>query len=493
MTDDRDTITSTTTTTNHQFNEAVQAVRENLLPIKGKLSGQNADGLHEADSSVVQLLSAIGPSTKFVLLGEETHGSAEFYSAREKLTKMLITKKGFNTIILEADWPSAYRMNRFISTSGTTDSSPEEALNGFSRFPRWMWRNPTIVSLIRWLKKHNQDISKRNETKSQQGFSTDVNLFGMDLYSLFDSAKHVLNYLSIVDPDAAIKASDAFSKFLPFEENRDGENEYGNATRNSSQKDILETIMQLEKVLADLARKNREEYAFIMNADDRLDAECNCEVVVSAEEYYRKCYDPEGRGITWSTRDQHMVQVCLKLNHVFKEERGKEMKAVVWAHNSHLGDARATSCGQRGANSDYNVGQLLRQSFGENSVFILGLLTSEGTVTAASRWGQPPLTQILKAPIEMSCGKLMKDALQDSLEKNCILLFNRRGTKEKEDETLEKQEILREALRFSLLQRAIGVSYKKDNEEQSHYVTVSLSEQFDAVLYIEETTALEHF
>jgi erythromycin esterase-like protein len=398
------------------------------------------------------LMDLIGDA-RFVLIGEASHGTHEFYQQRAEITKRLIQEKGFTAVAVEADWPDGYRVNRYVRGSGD-DTTSTDALAGFDGFPAWMWRNTEVVNFIDWLREYN-DVLPENATKA--GF------YGLDLYSLNTSIAAVLSYLDKVDPEAAKRARYRYSCFEHFAEDTQS---YGYAASfgltESCQKKVINELLELqhragEYALAD-GREAEDEYFY---------AEQNARLIKNAEEYYRSMF--RGRVSSWNLRDRHMAET---LDHLVThlDRQGSRTKVVLWAHNSHLGDARATDMGGAG---ELNVGQLVRERYGRDAVLV-GLTTYRGTVTAASNWG---------APAER---KQVPPALPDSYE----ALFHETGIP-RFLLTLRSDDKAVTALRKRLLERAIGVIYLPETERMSHYFYARLADQFDAVLHFDETRALE--
>lgn len=400
------------------------------------------------------LMELVGDAP-FVLLGEATHGTHEFYNARAEITKRLIMEKGFNVIALEADWPDALRVNRYIRGSDT-DANANEALGDFKRFPTWMWRNADVVGLIGWLRAHNATM-RNHPAWSKVGF------YGMDLYSLHASIDAVIRYLQKMDPEAAREARMRYSCFEHFGEDA---HSYGlTASQHASlscEDVVVEQLIELQKRAADfLTRDGRAA------ADELFFAEQNALIAKNAENYYRALY--RGRPNTWNLRDTHMVDTLERLiDHL--RGQGEVPKAVVWAHNSHLGDARATQMTNRG---ELNVGQLMRERH-EEKVVSVGFTTAIGTVTAASDWGDPCERKQVRAPLQDSYEELFHDTgIRDFLL------------------TIRDNRALARALAPELLERAIGVVYRPDTERWSHYFSSNIAEQFDAVIHFDETRAVE--
>lgn len=399
------------------------------------------------------LLERIGDA-RFVLLGEATHGTHEFYRIRAELTKRLIREKGFCAIAAEADWPDAYRINRYIR-GYRSDPDAVAALADFQRFPQWMWRNADIVDLVGWLRSHNDAVA---DPALRVGF------YGLDLYSLHSSMSSVLAYLDAHDPEGARRARDRYACFDIF---GDEPQHYGHAIAaglaDDCQHEVLTQLVELLKRRGELLRRDG-----VMAEDAHFEAEQNARVVARAEEYYRSMYM---RGVsTWNLRDTHMADTLDALaQHLGR--RGRPAKIVVWAHNSHVGDSDAMS--HRAERDEITIGHLCRERHPDETVLV-GFTTYDGTVTAASDWG---------ANAER---KLVRPGLAGSYE----ALFHRTGVPSfllLLDDLGEATAALHEAR----LERAIGVIYRPQTERWSHYFDVRLADQLDAVIHIDRTRALE--
>jgi erythromycin esterase-like protein len=396
------------------------------------------------------LLKLIGDA-RLVLLGEASHGTHEFYAERVAITQQLINQKDFSIVALEGDWPDAARVHRYLRGAGA-DTNANEALSGFRRFPTWMWRNTVVLEFVEWLRDFNQTIDPK---RAQVGF------YGMDLYSLHASIEAVLKYLDKVDPEAAKRARLRYSCFDHFSRNPQ---EYGYATTvgaiESCENAVIEQLVELQQKANEFLSRDGE-----LAAEELFFAEQNARLVKDAEQYYRSMF--RGRASSWNLRDRHMMETLENL--VAHLNGSRQPKAIVWAHNSHLGDARATEMSHYG---EVNVGQLVRERFGSDAVLI-GFTTYSGTVTAASDWG---------APAER---KNVRPALRGSYED----LFH--------ETALSRFWIdLRGAGQVGVLQqrrieRAIGVIYRPESERLSHYFHARLPEQFDAIIHIDETRAVE--
>jgi erythromycin esterase-like protein len=394
------------------------------------------------------LLRLVGEA-RFVLLGEATHGTHEFYQSRCEITKRLIQEKGFTAIAVEADWPDAYRINRYVR-SDSNDKEAIQALGDFKRFPSWMWRNAVVLDFVGWLRSYNDRVS---EPEKKVGF------YGLDLYSLFASIQAVLTYLDTADPEAAARARYRYSCFDHFGEDVQA---YGYASAfnllQSCEDKVIEQLVDLRK---------QQSFQQILDGDEAFFAERNAAVVLGAEQYYRLMFRPDIS--TWNLRDRHMMETLEALDtHISSTEQ--QAKIVVWEHNSHVGDARATA---RATIDEINVGQLVRERYGTEAV-LMGYSTYNGSVSAASDWGGSV------------AHKTVRPALPTSYEE----LFHQTGVPQFFLPLHEVNEIESE-LRKPRLERAIGVIYRPQSERLSHYFHASLTEQFDAIIHFDTTRAVE--
>lgn len=396
------------------------------------------------------LMGRLGGAS-IVMLGEATHGTREFYAERLRITRRLIEEHGFNAIAIEGDWPDAHRVNRFVR--GATDhGGADSALGGFTRFPSWMWRNEETLELVSYLRHHN---SKQRSEVDQVGF------YGLDLYGLFSAIEAVIGYLDEHDPQAALIARDRYSCFGAFT----GEPQsYGQAVTlgvsESCRRSAVAQLVELRRMAFELPHDG---FAY---ADERFLAEENARCVTAAEEYYRSMFsDPRG---SWNLRDRHMAETLDQLIAHLDRYTG-QAKVVVWAHNSHVGDARATEASRRG---ELTLGQLARQRHGR-STFLLGMTTYDGTVTAARDWGEPPMVRDIRPAHAGSIEELLHHVGLDSL-----LLTPTPGTAAYEE------------LDRAYGERAIGVVYRPETERESHYLAANPARQFDAIVHIDRTTAI---
>lgn len=410
-----------------------------------ELIGQSSESFTSIDDvNLDNFLERIGDS-RIVLLGEASHGTAEFYEMRARITKELIEKKGFTIITAEADWPDAAHINRYIrgqEHDALLQSKP------FSRFPTWMWANQSMLEFTHWL--HDYNKTKSSEQK--------VGFYGLDLYSLYGSIESVLNYLQEVDPKTAEIARDRYDCLMPWS---DDPSLYGHAVITQQHKGCeIEVLKNLQDLL-----KQRLEYS-VANEEQFFDAEQNAKLIANAERYYRTMYYATDN--SWNQRDQHMIETLQAV----LDFKGSKSKAVVWAHNSHIGDARATQMSARG---ELNIGQLARQKYGDK-VYNIGFGTDQGTVAAASDWGGTMEIKQVQPSRTDSYERIFHDA-----PTNKFLLPLR----------YPLNEDVRKKLLPERLERAIGVIYRPETERQSHYFYASLPSQFDEYIWFDKTRAVE--
>lgn len=417
------------------------------------LARSSAHPLREGEISDYDPLLDLVGDARFVLLGEASHGTHEFYRERAQITKRLIRGKGFSAVAVEADFPDANRINRFVRGMGD-DIDAIDSLGGFKRFPAWMWRNADVLDFVGWLRAHNDD---QPDAQSKAGF------YGLDLYSMNSSMDAVLSYLDKIDPAAAKRARERYACFDSF----GGDSQkYGFETAMghgySCEDAVVSQFVELYSRAAELARLDGR-----VAADDFFIAEQNARLVKNAEQYYRTMYRSDVS--SWNLRDSHMVETLVELDRHLAI-KGRPPKIVVWEHNSHLGDARATAMSRRG---EWNVGQLVRQHFADE-VVLVGFTTYHGTVTASSDWG----------------GQAERKRVRRALHGSFEALFHEVGLK-RFLLLLREESQLKAALRQPLLERAIGVIYRPETERLSHYFHARLSDQFDAVIHFDETRAVE--
>lgn len=398
------------------------------------------------------LLALVGEA-RFVLLGEASHGTHDFYRVRAEITKRLIREKGFRAVAVEADWPDAYRVNRYVRGRGP-DPDAVDALGGFARFPQWMWRNADVVDFVGWLREHNDGAP---------GEAAKVGFYGLDLYSLHASMQAVLDYLRLVDPEAARRAG---YRYACFDHVGDDPQAYGYAATfglaPSCEREVIGQLVELRAAAAEYARRDGR-----LAPDDFFFAAQNAKVVASAEQYYRTMF--RSHAGSWNLRDRHMGETLAALEGFLGAEGGGA-KIVVWAHNSHLGDARATEAAQRG---ELNLGQLVRERFQREAVLV-GFTTYSGTVTAASDWDSHVERKVVRPALPMSYEALFHDYGIPNFYLD-----------------LRTQSPVLAALAAPRLERAIGVIYRPETERLSHYFGARLPQQFDAVFHYDHTRAVE--
>lgn len=419
--------------------ELVKALRSQALRISGAPDAYDA------------LLEFIGDA-RLVLLGESTHGTHEFYSERAKITQRLIREKGFSAVAVEADWPHAFRVNRYVR-GAPGDADAIHSLGGFQHFPSWLWRNTDVLNFIDWLHVHNGSCPN---AEAQTGF------YGIDLYSLNSSIEAVLRYLDKVDPDAAKRARYRYGCFEHFGEDSQA---YGYAAgfglSASCEEEAVNELVELRHQAARYVSEAGPAH------DEFFYAEQNARLITNAERYYRTLF--QSRIASWNVRDQHMAETLIALLEHLSQRQGHPSKMVVWAHNSHIGDARATEMGDLG---ELNVGQLMREHYGDD-VVLIGFSTNSGTVTAASEWGGEVSRKRVRAALPDSYEAL----LHETGVTNFLLILH--GNK------------VLAGLHEPRLARAIGVIYLPHTERVSHYFSVRLADQFDALLHFDETRAIE--
>ena len=403
-----------------------------------------------------RLLERIGDA-RFVLLGEATHGTHEIYRERSRITQRLIEEKGFDAVAIEGDWPDVHRLDRWVK-GASSDRDADAALSSFARFPTWMWRNQEIVEFVRWLRAHNDARASRGTSLRK------VDVYGLDLYSLYASMEAVLTYLDRVDPDAAERARARYACLGHYGKDT-GAYAYaaGLGLGTPCEDEVIAQLQEMRERALEHARNDGGSAG-----DELFHVEQNARLVKNAEEYYRSMF--RGATVTWNLRDRHMTDTLGAIAQHLDHELHRPSKICVWAHNSHLGDARATEMGREG---ELNVGQLVRERYLRDA-FLVGFTTYEGQVSAASDWD---------GPVER---KPLRPALEGSYE----ALFHAVGTPAftvlPDDDGR-----LPDVLRRERLERAVGVVYRPDRERLSHWFYAHLADQFDAVVHIDRTHAVE--
>ncbi|WP_129790530.1 protein-L-isoaspartate(D-aspartate) O-methyltransferase [Sphingosinicella sp. CPCC 101087] len=384
---------------------------------------------------------------RVVLLGEASHGTSEFYRARALVTERLVRHHGFNIVAVEADWPDAAFVDRYIRHREAREEEGASAEDApFQRFPTWMWRNTDVDAFIRRLRSCNEG----RYAEEMVGF------YGLDLYNLGGSIRAVIDYLDDVDPDAAALARERYGCLQPWSRNPAL---YGQLAISEGYARCEDGVVEM---LRELQRK-RLEYA-ALDGEEWLDAAANARLVKNAEGYYRAMY--RGAAESWNLRDTHMFETLSQL----LEAKGPGAKAVVWAHNSHIGNAAYTEMGQ--VREELNIGQLVKERFGEQARLV-GFGTHSGTVAAATDWDRPMEIKAVRPALPGSYERLSHDSGVPRF------LLDLRGPGE-----------LREALMEPRLERFIGVIYRPETERWSHYAEAILPMQFDAWVWFDETEAV---
>jgi erythromycin esterase-like protein/predicted phosphoribosyltransferase len=393
---------------------------------------------------------------EIVLIGEASHGTHDFYAQRANITRRLIEERGFNAVAVEADWPDAYRINCFVRGE-SDDPNAEAALADFHRFPRWMWRNEDVLEFVQWLRDYN-DALPPGQPKT--GF------YGIDLYSLSRSIEAVVAYLDKVDPDAAARAR---ARYACFDDFGDNPQVYGQMVSlglaEDCENEVVGQLLELQQRAAELRDRDGRS-----GVDEQFFAEQNARVASNAAAYYRSMF--RGRVSSWNLRDQHMADTIDSLIPHLREQDG-HARIAVWAHNSHLGDARATEMGVVG---ELNVGQLMRERH-PHETYGIGFTTYEGTVAAAAEWDSPARRRRVLPALPGSYEDLLHQA--SAIAETDLML------------DLRNPSAAIETLAEPRLERAIGVIYKPETERFSHYFHAILPRQFDTVLHIDRTSSLQ--
>ncbi|HET9811968.1 MAG TPA: erythromycin esterase family protein [Sphingomicrobium sp.] len=382
---------------------------------------------------------------RVVLLGEASHGTSEFYRARAQISKRLIAHHGFNIVAVEADWPDAATIDRYVR-----HREPREGeQRAFERFPNWMWRNREVDSFIRWIRRHNHG----RDYEAMTGF------YGLDLYNLAASMRAVIDFLEEEDPEAAKIAKKRYGCLEPW---ANDPQRYGAMALHEGYARCEVPVMEM---LRDLMQRNFD--CLSEECDEWLDAAANARLVKNAEAYYRVMY--HGAAESWNLRDTHMFETLLQL----LEAKGPKSKAIVWAHNSHIGNAAFTEMGQ--VRGELNIGQLTKERF-DGQARLIGFGTHTGTVAAADDWDEPMKVKAVNPSLEGSYERASHDSRLP-----CFLLDLRAEEVGRE---------IREALTEPRLERFIGVIYRPDTERWSHYSQCILPRQYDGWLWFDETKAV---
>ena len=419
----------------HRESNDAEALAERLLALSHPLRDA---------ASLDPLLDRIGEA-RFVLLGEASHGTHEYYAWRDQLTRRLIVEKGFSFVAVEGDWPDCYSVNRYVKGASNAGTDARDALGVFQRWPTWMWANEEIVALVSWLRQHNDALA----TDQKVGF------YGLDVYSLWDSLAAVVEYLKRVDPDAARSAYRAFQCFQPYGEDPQ---EYARATMlapASCESEVIALLLEMRRKAPSYQEESREAY---------FAAEQNALVAVGAEQYYRAMV--RGGAESWNVRDRHMADTLTRL----MAHHGPHAKAIIWEHNTHIGDARATDMASVGM---VNIGQLVRERHGRDGVVLVGFGSHRGSVIAGAAW-EAPMERMRVPPARDGSHEAILHAMDGQ---DRLLLM---------PAALPDGDLLLEPLGH----RAIGVVYDPSRERFGNYVPTILPLRYDAFLYLDETRAL---
>ncbi|MCL9684961.1 erythromycin esterase family protein [Legionella maioricensis] len=419
----------------------IEVITESALP------------LQEQNETYDALLDKIG-NARFVMIGEASHGTHEFYQARIKITQRLIKERGFMAVAIEGDWPDAYHVHRYLQGKGGSNDA-ERALEQFKRFPTWMWRNTTMPPFLCWLRTYNDQVTPPSQK---------IGFYGLDLYSLNASIEAVIHFLMKIDPEAARRAQQRYSCFdhVNIEPQM-----YGYLINAGIKKSCI------NEAIAELIELQHRAFEYLRHdgiaaEDEYFFATQNARLVKNAENYYRSML--EGQVTSWNIRDRHMAETLNVLVDHLETRWNKPAKIIIWAHNSHVGDARATEMSERG---EVNIGQLVREQYDTHS-YSIGFSTYEGFVSAASDWDEPVQRKKVMPGLPGSYEELFHHIQYKNFLLNLI------GNQQ-----------LEHFLQLSRLQRAIGVIYRPDTERFSHYFFTHLPYQFDSLIHFDKTNAVQ--
>ncbi|MDN5868596.1 MAG: erythromycin esterase family protein [Candidatus Nitrosocosmicus sp.] len=424
-------------------------------------------------------------NAQYVLLGEASHGTSEFYKWRIEISKKLIQEKGFSFIAVEGDWPDCFRVNKYIKGISNSVKNGYEVLKSFNRWPTWMWANKEMVELVEWLKEYNDTLINQQRQSEAVDKPPLVGFYGLDLYSLWESMEAIIDYLKKVDPSALKEAIEAYNCFEPYNKNVE---EYARATAfvpQNCEDEIIQLLILMQSkrdIYSKDHGKNIEEEYF--------DVEQNAITAKDAEQYYRTMIN--GDVNSWNLRDTHMMSTLERLMDFYQKENNKKRipKAIVWAHNTHIGDARFTDMKRSGM---INLGQLVRAKKGQKNTVLIGFSTYNGTVIAAREWGANMEIMKLPSAIEGSWDSILHNIeymQHDKKQTDKIIVFDQRlentvmGMEDMQDDTSDKEYGKNRG------QRAIGVVYNPVYERYGNYVPTILSSRYDALIFIDNTNAL---
>jgi erythromycin esterase-like protein len=413
-----------------------------LLP---ELIRRSAESLPEIDDPAFAAMFDRFADARVILLGEASHGTSEFYRARAAISRRLIERHGFNIVAVEADWPDAASIDRYVRHRPGREGEER----AFERFPTWMWRNAEVDDFVRWIRQFN----------AGRAYEQMAGFYGLDLYNLSASMRAVIDFLDRQDPDAAKIARQRYGCLEPW---RDNPAAYG---RMAIFDGYARCEVQVLQMLRDLMQRSFD--CLGEECDEWLDAQANARLVKNAEAYYRVMY--EGAAESWNLRDTHMFETLCQL----LDAKGPDSRAVVWAHNSHIGNAAYTDMGRR--RGELNIGQLAKERFGEEARLI-GLGTHSGTVAAADDWDEPMRIKPVRPSLPGSYERMSHDS---GVRRFLLDLRDREADEELIEELMEPR-----------LQRYIGVIYRPETERWSHYSEAILPQQYDAWLWFDQTKAV---
>ena len=426
--------------------------KANVLAVETRRRARPLENPQDLDP----LIDRIGDA-RYVLLGEASHGTSEYYSWRAELSKRLIREKGFSFVGVEGDWPDCYRVNRYVKAYRDSGPSAREVLHAFERWPTWMWANREIVAFAEWLRRYNDSRRVPDERK--------IGFYGLDVYSLWDSMRAVVDYLERIDPQLAAGARRAYRCFEPYNED---EQEYARATYlvpTSCEDEAVAVLRTLRGKAPEYKEDGREAY---------FNAEQNALVARNAELYYRTMV--RGGPDSWNVRDHHMVETLNRLM-AHHQQWNPNAKAIVWEHNTHIGDARFTNMAAGGM---VNVGQLVRQEHGEEGVVLVGFGSHRGSVIAGAEWGAPMQRMRVPEARAESWEDVLHLALtgEGAAHGAALLVFD-----DADDGGIAE-------LDEPIAHRAIGVVYDPDHERWGNYVPTVVPRRYDAFVFVDETHAL---
>jgi erythromycin esterase-like protein len=416
----------------------IRRIRDDALPLSGP-------------GSLDPLMERVGEA-RYVLIGEASHGTAEFYRWRAMLTRRLIEEKGFSFVAVEGDWPDCLAVHNSVTAAPRAPADPREALEGFRRWPTWMWANTEVADFTRWLRHHNERLPEGRR----------VGFLGLDVYSLWESLHAIVDHLRVHDPDRVESALEAYRCFEPYAEDPEAYARAAGLIPSGCEPEVLSLLVQLRRGTDEPVPGDMAEFAVRQNA----------EVLAGAEAYYRAMV--HGGPEAWNIRDCHMADTLDRL----MEHHGPEARAVVWAHNTHVGDARATDMADAGM---VNIGQLVRERHLPEGVVLIGSGSYEGTVTAADSWGAPPRDMRVPSARAGSLEHLLHQALPQA---QALFVFppDRHRAVPAEDGSAW--------YRAERDHRAVGVVYRPQYERWGNYVPTTVAERYDGFCHIDRTTAL---